>query len=242
MGCEQSRQFNSNLRLRAKKGRKPLNKILRKSSVDFEYQMRAQGNQTNDGCSTNLTNTQMFNNTISSRRRTPLLVPELNLPSYSYLKKKIGIRNDDYTRLKKKMKELQQFDYGTFDAEIIMTECEQNLKGTQMYYIGQFKKDTQVKNGAGMCIWGNGESYEGFLVNNQSHGRGRHIYQNGEVYDGEYFDGKKHGMGTMIFTDGSKYTGEWYKGYKHGEGITYYRDGTSEEQAWIFNCLRTSTK
>ena len=96
--------------------------------------MRAQGNQTNDGCSTNLTNTQMFNNTISSRRRTPLLVPELNLPSYSYLKKK--------------MKEMQQFDYGTFDAEIIMTECEQNLKGTQMYYIGQFKKDTQVKNGA----------------------------------------------------------------------------------------------
>ncbi len=67
--------------------------------------------------------------------------------------------------------------------------------------------------------YGNGETYEGDLLNGKYHGYGTYIYPDGEKYIGEFKNGSYEGLGTYIYSDGEKYVGEFKDGLFHGQAV-----------------------
>ncbi len=67
--------------------------------------------------------------------------------------------------------------------------------------------------------YGNGEIYEGDLLNGKHHGYGTYTYPDGERYIGEFKNGSYEGLGTYIFPDGDRYIGEFNGGLFHGQGV-----------------------
>lgn len=62
-----------------------------------------------------------------------------------------------------------------------VTQCENG-----MYYIGQWNKTNNTREGRGIAIYADGSIYEGFWKHDSRNGAGRMIYSNGDVYQGEW--------------------------------------------------------
>lgn len=48
-------------------------------------------------------------------------------------------------------------------------------------------------SGEGKIIYQNGDSYEGYFLNNKKHGRGIYTRKNGETLSGEWVNDEKNG-------------------------------------------------
>lgn len=91
-------------------------------------------------------------------------------------------------------------------------------------YEGDLNKEGQ-RNGFGVLICDNGNSYEGEWKKDKRDGVGIARYSSGDVYDGEWKRGKRQGHGVMYIEAGDTYIGSWSNGLKHGAGTYHWADG-----------------
>lgn len=63
------------------------------------------------------------------------------------------------------------------------------------HYMGQISKDSNLREGMGVCVYENKRIYEGFWLNDKRQGRGFEIFSNGSTYIGDYKEGKVTGKG-----------------------------------------------
>ena len=66
-------------------------------------------------------------------------------------------------------------------------------------------------HGHGVHIWPDGQSYEGYYVNNKKDWYGVSTYSIGHVYEGHYKNGKKHGSGVETLEE-KRMKGTWVEG------------------------------
>jgi len=98
----------------------------------------------------------------------------------------------------------------------------------------------QIKHGAGIYTYRNGNTYEGEWENNQRHGYGRMIYNAKataldfyiESYEGEWKRGNKSGWGRYIWNNGDRYEGEFVDGKREGRGTMFLTNGDRYEGEW----------
>eukprot|EP00535_Pseudo-nitzschia_heimii_P008612 CAMPEP_0197177120 /NCGR_PEP_ID=MMETSP1423-20130617/2839_1 /TAXON_ID=476441 /ORGANISM="Pseudo-nitzschia heimii, Strain UNC1101" /LENGTH=1107 /DNA_ID=CAMNT_0042626619 /DNA_START=55 /DNA_END=3378 /DNA_ORIENTATION=+ len=66
--------------------------------------------------------------------------------------------------------------------------------------------------------------YEGEMVDSKREGRGVCLYTDGNMYEGEWKRNKEHGYGKLMSSDRKKiiYEGEWERGRMQGTGTYYY--------------------
>ena len=77
-------------------------------------------------------------------------------------------------------------------------------------YLGQWKVETNLKEGVGILAWTDGSIYEGYWKNDMANGKGRLIHAGGGVYEGDWINDKKNGNGVYIHADLSKFVGNWF--------------------------------
>ena len=105
--------------------------------------------------------------------------------------------------------------------------CEIKNLGSLGYYFGQFRKDTNTREGRGIYVNAKKELYEGFWFNGKQSGMGRFINSNGDIYQGEWKAGEYEGYGILINQEGMTYKGQWTKSMPDGNGYEIWSDGTS---------------
>ena len=142
-------------------------------------------------------------------------------------KKKINILHNSLKGLtdmkKPKKKEIDKYKNGKYIGE--MENGERNGKGIYIFkdgetYDGEWKDN--LKNGRGIYCFNNGDIYEGEWKDDKCEGKGIYYFANGDIYDGYYFEDEMHGKGVYYYINGNRYEGDWKKGKKHGQGIFYY--------------------
>jgi hypothetical protein len=68
--------------------------------------------------------------------------------------------------------------------------------GKSLFFICVFRViNTQIREGRGTQVWGDGSFYEGWWKDNKAKGKGRLIHADGEIYEGNWMDDKAHGFG-----------------------------------------------
>jgi hypothetical protein len=82
-----------------------------------------------------------------------------------------------------------------------------------------------LPEGAGTCVYANGNRYEGSFKQGQKHGRGTFAFANGDSYEGEYVADIREGQGVYRYQDGSRYEGAFRNGLRQGTGRYVYRGG-----------------
>ena len=82
----------------------------------------------------------------------------------------------------------------------------------ETYHIGEKRKGKDQKCGRGIYICIDKKAafqsiYEGYFLNNMTHGKGRSIRSNGEYYEGEFLANSYHGQGIRKYSNGNVYQG-----------------------------------
>ena len=116
------------------------------------------------------------------------------------------------------------------------------------FYLGQWNKTTNLKEGKGVAIFKDGSLYEGLWKEGERSWIGRMIYSDASVYLGEWYkdipngygvliskeigsikgywlDSKIHGKGFEIMTNGNTYRGDYINGRKEGKGVFVWKEG-----------------
>lgn len=81
------------------------------------------------------------------------------------------------------------------------------------------------RDGYGVFVADNGNTYKGEWKNDKRHGHGEALYNTGDMYIGSWMNCKRHGHGTMHIENGDVYEGGWNNGFKDGPGTYRWRDG-----------------
>ena len=84
-----------------------------------------------------------------------------------------------------------------------------------MYY-GAFQAGK--KNGKGIYMWPNGQTYDGEFRNDECSGFGILHYPDGKRFEGPWKEGKKHGKGIYAWPNGAKYHVNYIDGVKKDAG------------------------
>ena len=115
----------------------------------------------------------------------------------------------------------------------------QSLGGTSIYndtksksgskgFGGKYEGDLNSRgerDGYGVFVADNGNTYEGEWKNDKRDGHGKAKYNTGDVYIGSWMNCKRHGHGSMYIENGDVYEGGWNNGFKDGPGMYRWRDG-----------------
>lgn len=80
-------------------------------------------------------------------------------------------------------------------------------------------ENPMVNKTTGTITDGNGNRYQGELVNGRPNGTGNIYYSNGDHYQGTVHDGKPDGFGTYTKSSGIVYVGGFEHGTRHGKGV-----------------------
>lgn len=112
------------------------------------------------------------------------------------------------------------------NQENLEFRCEVKNLGSEGFYLGQWRKDTNTREGRGIMINSKKELYEGFWFNGKQAGMGRFINCEGDVYQGEWKNGNPNGLGILKNNEGMIYKGNWIKFAPHGMGYEVWADGT----------------
>lgn len=81
------------------------------------------------------------------------------------------------------------------------------------------------RNGKGRFVWASGQSYDGDWRDDVAVGEGALVFVNGDRYQGQVKDGKPDGRGKMQFSSGDSYEGQFDQGIADGEGVYTDKDG-----------------
>ena len=93
---------------------------------------------------------------------------------------------------------------------------------------GKYEGDLNARgerDGYGVFVADNGNTYEGEWKNDKRDGHGKAKYNTGDVYIGSWKNCKRHGHGSMYIENGDVYEGGWNNGFKDGPGMYIWRDG-----------------
>ena len=80
---------------------------------------------------------------------------------------------------------------------------------------------------------GEGNVYEGPVVDGKREGRWVERYANGDVYEGPYVDGKWEGRWVERYADGDVYEGPYVDGKREGHWVIRHADGTVAEGPYV---------
>jgi hypothetical protein len=128
------------------------------------------------------------------------------------------------------LKKLGPYQYNSIpDDQVKRQERDWVILENGIKYKGQWRVDSDTKDGRGIQIWPDGSQYEGYWKNNKANGRGRLIHGDGDVYEGEWVDDKAHGYGEYQHLDGGKYSGQWIEDKQSGKGKETWPDGAVYE-------------
>lgn len=109
-------------------------------------------------------------------------------------------------------------------------------EGKGKYVASSFTKEGDWKNGRlhGYAIYkdNNGESYDGYWIENKKEGKGTFTYANGEKYVGEWKKDLQDGYGIYTWPNGDKYDGGWLNNSKSGKGTFTYKNGDKFVGEW----------
>jgi len=104
--------------------------------------------------------------------------------------------------------------------------CEAKNLGPDGFYLGQWRSDTNTREGRGILVNAKKEIYEGFWFNGKQSGMGRFINLEGDVYQGMWKNGTPEGKGILKNSEGMIYKGSWVRFTPHGMGYEVWKDGT----------------
>lgn len=76
-------------------------------------------------------------------------------------------------------------------------------------------------------VWGNGDVYEGDLVQGQRQGKGSFNWKSGQRYEGDWVHDKPQGQGSIKFANGNQYEGSVSDAVPQGQGRMQYASGDS---------------
>jgi hypothetical protein len=82
--------------------------------------------------------------------------------------------------------------------------------------------------GFGRIANGDGDFYDGYVLNDMKHGHGTMRFSNGRVFEGRYQDGDMI-QGKMTYSNGSTYEGYWKEGLRNGVGRCVFVDNSVYE-------------
>ena len=97
-------------------------------------------------------------------------------------------------------------------------------EGYGQYYMEteqKFFEGTWVNNILihGRIFYQNGDIYEGYIRNFNSHGKGIITLKSGDKYKGDFNEGKREGNGKYIYPDKTTYEGQFKNNKFHGHGV-----------------------
>jgi hypothetical protein len=100
-------------------------------------------------------------------------------------------------------------------------------------YEGDFKRGK--RQGKGLYVSANGDTYTGLFENNLYHGMGTLKSNNGDIYEGEWKKGRASGKSnTVKYRNGDLYVGGMKAGFLHGEGeFRWRRNQGSYKGEWF---------
>ena len=123
-----------------------------------------------------------------------------------------------------------------------MNEIENNSINIQVksfqdgIYLGNVLKGE--REGEGIMLFNNGESFIGHWKNDVQEDKGIFYYKNGDKYDGEWINGKREGKGIFYYHNGDRYEGDWKNDKKDGKGIIYLHNGDRAMGDFSNGCKR----
>lgn len=105
--------------------------------------------------------------------------------------------------------------------------CDKNV------FIGNFIEDERY--GKGMCLYAEGDVYDGEWENGVFNGKGTYKLNDGEMFVGEFMGGEYHGEGVLSFCNGDRYEGNFAHDQMSGKGVYYHANGDVYEGEWKEN-------
>ncbi|EAS02917.2 MORN motif protein (macronuclear) [Tetrahymena thermophila SB210] len=119
-------------------------------------------------------------------------------------------------------------------------------------YFGYMHKKSNTKQGRGILVTRDQNTFQGYFDNNKPFGPGRIIYSSGNIYEGNFEYGLQHGKGKYSWANGDVYEGNYEKGKRSGRGKFMWKDGRIYEGYLIndnangfgeyTNCIYSSNK
>mmetsp|Transcript_7557 Transcript_7557/g.6688 ORF Transcript_7557/g.6688 Transcript_7557/m.6688 type:complete len:111 (+) Transcript_7557:266-598(+) len=92
------------------------------------------------------------------------------------------------------------------------------------YYLGQWIKGTNIREGKGLSVGFDGSLHEGSRTKDDVNGKGREIDEDGNWYEGNIREYLKHGYGVLNGYDNNfKYEGMFKNDKYDGEGNYTYK-------------------
>jgi len=99
-------------------------------------------------------------------------------------------------------------------------------------YLGEWKKETFLRQGHGSFIFANGACYEGYWYDDKAQLNGRKVYADGSAYEGDWVDNQRKGEGILYKPNGDRYEGMFDDDVEAGTGVYYWDDGGHFEGEW----------
>ncbi|KAL4491874.1 hypothetical protein ABPG72_006129 [Tetrahymena utriculariae] len=119
-------------------------------------------------------------------------------------------------------------------------------------YFGYLHKKSNTKQGRGILVTRDQNTFQGYFDNNKPFGQGRIIYSSGNIYEGNFEYGLQQGKGKYSWANGDVYEGNFEKGKRSGRGKFMWKDGRIYEGYLIndnangfgeyTNCIYSSNK
>mmetsp|Transcript_950 Transcript_950/g.1303 ORF Transcript_950/g.1303 Transcript_950/m.1303 type:complete len:171 (-) Transcript_950:809-1321(-) len=124
------------------------------------------------------------------------------------------LQKADILNVKRMLMRYGPFEYLSEERENLMGFEERETREAMLLqngtvYVGEWRKDSNTREGRGVQVWPDGSLYEGYWKNNKANQYGRLLHKDGDIYQGEWLDDKAHGVGFYYHQDGSLYRGFW---------------------------------
>ena len=151
---------------------------------------------------------------------------------YNDNKKNTELVINHFSLLKNKIDEMSK-NMNEFENSSINIQAKSFQDGI---YLGNVLKGE--REGEGIMLFNNGESFIGHWKNDVQEGKGIFYYKNGDKYDGEWINGKREGKGIFYYHNGDRYEGDWKNDKKDGKGIIYLHNGDRAMGDFSNGCKR----
>lgn len=123
--------------------------------------------------------------------------------------------------MKEKRAQLGDFIYDDKEFESRQGNCElrpEYLLADGSRYLGEWLVGTEIRQGKGVLVRGDGGIVEGYFLGDKINGKSRAIYADG-FYEGNWKNGKWEGKGVWRPASGGVMQCEYKNGVREGKGM-----------------------
>lgn len=82
-----------------------------------------------------------------------------------------------------------------------------------------------VRSGYGEYYWAGGDCYKGNYENNEYNGYGEYYWSDGSCFKGDHENGVRSGIGEFFYANGDYFKGAYKNGVRNGYGEEYFANG-----------------